>query len=237
MKLKCIVVDDEALAREGIERYIAEVDFLELVGSYNSALRVQQALQQQQVDLMFLDINMPKLTGLGLLELLPNPPITILTTAYPNYALEGFRLDVLDYLLKPISLERFLKAVNKANDYYLLKQQQAMPQKPVQSDYIFVKHNRALEKVLLADILYIEALQNYVQLHTLRKKLVVHLTIKALEQQLPEQQFFRIHKSYIVNLNHMQTISGNHVRVGDSSLPLARSQREPLLHRIGQQLL
>ena len=234
--MRCIIVDDEALAREGMESYVAEVDYLELVGSYNSAVAAQNALQQHPVDLMFLDINMPRLTGLNLLELLPNPPLTILATAYPNFALEGFRLDVVDYLLKPVSLERFLKAVNKARDLHLLRQQLA-PQQPAEAEYFFVKHNRTLEKVLLADILYVEGMQNYVQIHATTQKLLVHQTIKAVAERLPDQQFFRIHKSYIVNLSQVQALDGSSVRIGSSLLPLARSQREALLQRIGHRFL
>jgi DNA-binding LytR/AlgR family response regulator len=237
MKMKCIIVDDEALAREGMQQYVAEVDYLELVGSYSSAVAAQNALQQGPVDLMFLDINMPRITGLNLLELLPKPPITILATAYPNFALEGFRLDVLDYLLKPISPERFLKAVNKARDYFLLTQKPAAPPPPATGEYIFVKHNKMLEKVLLADILYIEGMQNYVQIYTTTRKLVVHLTFKSLEQHLPAGQFFRIHKSYVVNLDHIRALSGNLVRVGDTDLPLGSSQRDLLTGRIGHRLL
>ncbi|SFH08982.1 LytR/AlgR family response regulator transcription factor [Pontibacter chinhatensis] len=235
--MRCIIVDDEALAREGMESYVAEVDYLELVGSYNSAVAAHNAMQQHPVDLMFLDINMPRLTGLNLLELLPNPPLTILATAYPNFALEGFRLDVVDYLLKPVSLERFLKAVNKARDLYLLRQQQQAPQQPAEAEYFFVKHNRALEKVVLADILYVEGMQNYVQIHTTSQKLMVHQTIKAVAERLPEQQFFRIHKSYIVNLSQVQALDGSSVRIGSCLLPLARSQREALLQRIGHRFL
>ncbi|MEJ8802074.1 LytR/AlgR family response regulator transcription factor [Pontibacter sp. H249] len=237
MKMKCIIVDDEALAREGMAHYVAQVDYLELVGSYNSAIAAQNALQQQQVDLMFLDINMPGITGLNLLELLPHPPLTILATAYPNYALEGFKLDVLDYLLKPIPLERFLKAVNKARDYYVLKQKQVSEPQLTETDYIFVKHNKLFEKVFLADILYIEGMQNYVQLHTTTRKLIVHLTFKALEQTLPAQQFFRIHKSYIISLSHIRALSGNNVLIGNESLPVARGQRALLMERIGHKLL
>ncbi len=237
MKMKCIIVDDEALAREGMERYLAEVDFVEHIGSYNSALAAQSALQQQKADLMLLDINMPKLTGLNLLELLPHPPITILATAYPNFALEGFRLNVLDYLLKPISFERFLKAMNKARDYYQLTQRQMAGQQVAPDDYFFVKHNKMLEKVLLQDILYIEGMQNYIQIYTTTRKLVVHLTFKAVEESLPPQQFFRIHKSYIVNLHHIQALNGNTVRIGGNELPLARSQREQLMHQLGHKFL
>lgn len=234
--MKCIIVDDEALAREGMERYVAEVDYLELVGSYSSAVAAQNALQQHKVDLMFLDINMPGITGLNLLELLPQPPITILATAYPNFALEGFRLNVLDYLLKPVPLDRFLKAVNKAKDFYLLKQHQAAEQ-PGAIEYIFVKHNKVLEKVLLADVLYIEGMQNYVQIHTASRRLIVHLTFKALEQILPPHQFFRIHKSYIINLDHVQALSGNNVWIGSTQLPIVRNQRELLMKRINDKLV
>jgi DNA-binding LytR/AlgR family response regulator len=232
--MKCIIVDDEALAREGLEQYAREIDFLELTGSYKNALAAQNALRQQPVDLMFLDINMPKLSGLSFLETLARPPITIITTAYPDYALEGFRLDVLDYLLKPISLERFIKAVNKAHDYYLLQQAAVQQeQEPAAApNYVFLKHNQLYEKVVLADIIYVEAMQNYVVVHTLTKKIIVHLTFKVIESSLPASDFLRIHKSYIINLSHIQAIEGNTVHIHQKLIPISRSQRDELMEKV-----
>jgi DNA-binding LytR/AlgR family response regulator len=227
-KMKCIIVDDEALAREGIEQYVREIEFLEIAGSFKNALLAQNALQNEPIDLMFLDINMPKMTGLSFLETLSKPPITIITTAYPDYALEGFRLHVLDYLLKPISLERFIKAVNKAHDYYRLLQKTPV-QKP---DYIFLKHSNLYEKVMLADIVCVEAKQNYVLIHTVLKKIIVHLTFKSVEDSLPPDEFFRVHKSFLISVAHIKAIEGNTVHIHNKQIPISRGQREELMQQV-----
>lgn len=230
-KMKCIIVDDEALAREGIEQYAREIGFLEVTGSYRNAMAAQAALQENNTDLMFLDINMPRMTGLSFLETLSKPPITIITTAYPDYALEGFRLHVLDYLLKPISLERFAKAVNKAYDYYRLLQKSAEPvQQPL--DYIFLKHSNLYEKVMLAEIVYVEAMQNYVVVHTVSKKIIVHLTFKAVTESLSASEFFRVHKSFLINIAHIKAIEGNTVHLHHKQIPISRSQREELMQQV-----
>lgn len=230
-KMKCIIVDDEALAREGLEQYAREIDFLEIAGSYKNALLAQNALQNDTIDLMFLDINMPKLTGLSFLETLSKPPITIITTAYPDYALEGFRLHVLDYLLKPIPFERFIKSVNKAHDYYrLLQKTSVQNQQPL--DYIFLKHSNLYEKVMLADIICVEAMQNYVLIHTVLKKIIVHLTFKSVEENLPPNEFFRVHKSFLISVAHIKAIEGNTVNIHNKQIPISRSQREELMQQV-----
>lgn len=230
--MTCIIVDDEALAREGLEQYVQELDFLELTGSYRNAVAAQNALQQQAADLMFLDINMPKISGLSFLESLTAPPVTIITTAYPDYALEGFRLDVLDYLLKPIPMDRFVKAVSKAWEYFQL-QQQARAGKPATAvDYIFLKHNHVYEKVMLADIVCVEAMQNYVIIHTVPKKLIIHLTFKTMEEALPVDHFLRVHKSFLINLNHIKSIEANTVHLLNKSIPIGRGQREELMQLV-----
>lgn len=229
-KMKCIIVDDEALAREGMEQLAADMDFLEVTGSYRNAIFAQNALMQQQVDLMFLDINMPRLSGLSFLEALPNPPTTIITTAYPDYALEGFRLSVLDYLLKPISPERFIKAVHKARDYFLLQQAPA-------PDYIFLKQNQVYEKVMLSDILYLEGMQNYVIVHTAVKKIIIHITFRAVEETLPAHTFIRVHKSFIVNMNCIQAIEGNIIRLHSREVPLGRTLRDEVMEKVVNRVL
>jgi two-component system, LytTR family, response regulator len=231
-KMKCIIVDDEALAREGIEQYVGEIAFLELTGSYKNALAAQNALQNEHIDLMFLDINMPKMTGLSFLETLSKPPITIITTAYPDYALEGFRLHVLDYLLKPIPLERFIKSVNKAHDYYQLLQKTPVQNHQAPLDYIFLKHSNLYEKVMLADIVCVEAMQNYVLIHTVLKKIIVHLTFKSVEESLPTGEFFRVHKSFLISVAHIKAIEGNTVLIHNKQIPISRSQREELMQQV-----
>ncbi|RAI98731.1 LytTR family two component transcriptional regulator [Chitinophaga skermanii] len=229
-KIRCIIVDDEALAREGMEQLVEEFDFLELVGSFKNAMSAQTALQQHTVDLMFLDINMPRITGLAFLEALSNPPITILTTAYAEYALDGFRLDVLDYLLKPISPERFLKAVNKARDYLLL--QHAVTNKTSVPGYIFLKNNQALEKVMLNEIVFLEGMQNYIHVYTTTKKFTVHISMKAAEETLQTGNFMRVHKSFVVNLDFIQLIEGNIIRVPNHEIPVSRALRDALMEKV-----
>lgn len=230
-KMKCIIVDDEALAREGIEQLAREMEILEVTGSFRNAMGAQNALQQHSIDLMFLDINMPRISGLSFLEALSDPPITILTTAYPDFALEGFRLDVMDYLLKPISPERFLKAVNKAHDYFLLRQQGPSAGAPA-PDYLFLKQNQLYEKVKLEDIFLVEAMQNYAIVHTKAKKIIVHITFKGVEDALPPDQFMRVHKSFLVNLDYIQSIEGNSLRVLNREIPIGRTQRAKLMEKV-----
>jgi DNA-binding LytR/AlgR family response regulator len=229
--MRCLIVDDEPLAREGLALYAQELPWLQVVGSYPSALAAQAALQEQAIDLVFLDINLPKLTGLQWLETLTHPPLVILATAYPNYALEAFRLQVVDYLLKPIALERFLQAVTKAREYFLLRKAATEPVPPT-AEYIFVKHALRYEKIALTDILYVEGLQNYVVLHTTVGKRVLHLTLKAVMQTLTAPQFLRIHKSYLINTQHLLAVEGHMVHIGQVVLPISRAQREDLLQQV-----
>ncbi|RBL90045.1 LytR/AlgR family response regulator transcription factor [Chitinophaga flava] len=237
MEIKCIIVDDEALAREGIKKYIKTFDFLSLIATCNNVASARETLETTPVDLMFLDINMPKVSGLHLLETLSNPPMTILVTAYPDYALDGFRLNVLDYLLKPLSLQRFTQAILKAKDYFCLQQPPAAALNPPVLDYIFVKHKQVYEKVMLSDILFVESMQNYVLIQTIHTKIVAYLTFKNVEQQLPADSFLRIHKSYIVNLHQVSKLDSNMVQVGGHTLPVSRSQRELLMQVVNKRLL
>nr|WP_295870347.1 LytTR family DNA-binding domain-containing protein [uncultured Chitinophaga sp.] len=237
MEIKCIIVDDEALAREGLKNYIGTFDGLSLVATCNNVASARKTLETTPVDLMFLDINMPKVSGLHLLETLSDPPMTILVTAYPDYALEGFRLNVLDYLLKPLSLQRFTQSVLKAQDYFNLRRQPAAVTNPPVKDYIFVKHKQVYEKVMLADILFVESMQNYVLIQTIHTRIIAYLTFKNVEQQLPADSFLRIHKSYIVNLHQVNKLDSNMVQAGGHTLPVSRSQRELLMQVVNKRLL
>ncbi|QJB32171.1 response regulator transcription factor [Chitinophaga oryzae] len=237
MEIKCIIVDDEALAREGLKKYIGTLDFLSLVASCNNVASARKTLETTPVDLMFLDINMPKASGLQLLETLSDPPVTILVTAYPDYALDGFRLNVLDYLLKPLSLQRFTQSVLKAQDYFRLRRQPAVTANSPVRDYIFVKHKQVYEKVMLADILFVESMQNYVLIQTIHTKIIAYLTFKNVEQQLPSDSFLKIHKSYIVNLHQVNKLDSNMVQAGGHTLPVSRSQRELLMQVVSKRLL
>lgn len=239
MILNCIIIDDEPLARKGVREYIDDIDFLNLLGEYDTPLKLMDQADLAAVQLIFLDIEMPKLTGLDFLKNLRNPPLIILTTAYPQYALEGFELDVLDYLLKPISFQRFLKAVEKAKDYYSTHQAPAatssqLPPPTPGDDHIFIKTGSMLKKILYDDILFAEALQNYVAIHTKEKKYITYLTFKSIEDNLPAARFLKVHKSYIIQLSKVDGIEGNDIVIGTASIPVSRANREEIMRRILQ---
>ncbi|MEP7318888.1 MAG: LytTR family DNA-binding domain-containing protein, partial [Panacibacter sp.] len=189
-------------------------------------------LQKKPIDLIFLDIQMPKLTGIDFLKNLSAPPLVIFTTAYPEYAIEGYELDVLDYLLKPISFSRFLKAALKAQDY-VLKNKRGLH---VSDDYFFIKSNQKLEKINMADVLYIEGMNNYIVVHTKQKKHIAYLTFKGIEEKLPQHLFVRTHKSFLVSINAIQTIDTNEVTLETGTLPISKSYRDEVIGRIGERL-
>ena len=224
--IKCIIIDDEPLARKGLQGYIEKIDFLELVGVCEDAIQLNSLLKQQQADLLCLDIEMPYVTGIDFLKNTPNVPKVIFTTAYEQYAIKGYELDVLDYLLKPISFERFLKAANKAYDYFAGI---ATPQ----NNYLFIKTDNKLEKVNLQELLFVEAMENYVALYTSEKKLITHSTLKALQEKLPMGQFIQPHKSYLVNIQYIQSIEGNILHVaGKYQIPISKYQKEEIMEKI-----
>lgn len=225
ISIRCVITDDEPLARKGLQGYVEKTGFLQLAGMCEDALQLNTLLKQQQVDLLFLDIEMPYLTGIDFLKNLSNPPQVILTTAYENYAIQGFELNVLDYLLKPVSFERFLKAANKAYDYFSLRQTGTQ-------EYFFIKTEYKLEKVLFADILFAEAMENYVAIYTEDKKLITHATLKSVQECLPATSFLQPHKSYIVNMQHIGAIQGNVLHVGKYEVPVSKYQKEDVLEKI-----
>jgi DNA-binding LytR/AlgR family response regulator len=224
-----MIVDDEPLARKGLQEYCADVDFLEVVAVCDSPVKAVDLLQTEQIHLLFLDIQMPRINGLDLVRSLPQPPLVIFTTAFAEYALQGFELDVIDYLLKPIAFERFLKAALKARSYFELLQRPAAADN---AGYFFIKCDNGLERICFDDILYAEALQNYVVLHTLQRKYITYLTFKAVEDYLPEQQFLRVHKSYIVALSKIDRIAGSDIIIGPHYIPISRHLKEEVMERI-----
>lgn len=228
MKLKCLIVDDEPIARKGLEEYVNEISFLQLVHSCESALKATDFLKTQPVDLILLDIQMPNISGIEFLRTLENPPMVVFTTAYSDYALEGYSLDVIDYLLKPISFDRFLKAVQKAHDYHLLKQ----PTKEIESDYFFIKVNHQFEKVNYNEVLYLEAMQNYCIVHTLNRKLITYHTLSGLEKQLPATQFLKVHKSFIVAIEKISALDSNELKIGSASIPISRSLKDEVMKKV-----
>lgn len=226
MKMKCIIVDDEELAREGLEDHLRQIEILEISGSCGSVAEAHALLMRGEVDLMFLDIELPVMNGLDFLESLRYPPITILITAWANHALEGFRLGVMDYLLKPVIPLRLMQSVNKAWEYFLLRKQSEV------SDHIFIRHSQLYEKVMLADILYIEGMQNYVVVHTPSRKMITHLTFKLLQESLPSRNFLRIHKSFIINLDHVTAVENNMVRIGEVAITVGAAQRAAFMEQV-----
>ncbi len=228
MKIRCLIVDDEPLARRVLEKHASDVPYLEVAGHCGSALDAMNFLHEQQVDLMFLDINMPRLSGMELLKTLKKPPLVIITTAYPEFALEGYELNVLDYLVKPVSFERFLKAVEKAQDLLLSKQLIAAPSTvPATGDdaFIFIKSSKKTYKVNLENILYIEALGDYVKVFTSDKMIVTYQSLKNIENLLPPRTFPRIHKSFIISLPKVELIEGNHVKIKDRMIPIGTNYK------------
>jgi DNA-binding LytR/AlgR family response regulator len=235
--INCIIIDDEPLARKGIREYICDIDFLNLLGEFDNPLKVMDLVDLADVQLIFLDIQMPRLTGLDFLKNLRNPPPVILTTAYPQYALDGFELDVLDYLLKPISFQRFLKAVEKARNYYVTHQPPAATATRAavateEKDHIFVKTGTMLKKIFYDDILFAEALQNYVAIHTADNKYITWLTFKSIGDNLPATRFLKVHKSYIIQLSKVDAIEGNAIIIGPFSIPVSRANREEIINKI-----
>jgi len=227
--ITCIITDDEPFARKGLQGYIEKIGFLDLKGVCEDALQLSNLLQQQPVDLLFLDIQMPHITGIEFIRALSNPPKVIFTTAFEQYALQGFELDVIDYLLKPISYERFLKAAWKARDFFALRDVKS--NNPV-VPYMFAKSNGRLEKINFEEILFIEGMENYVSVYFENKKLIVHTTLKSLLEKLPAGQFIQTHKSYIVAINKVESIEGNTIHIKKHQVPVSKYLREEVLARI-----
>jgi DNA-binding LytR/AlgR family response regulator len=233
MEIKGLIIDDEPLARNVIQEYAKKIPSLTIVGECEDAICAHQLLQNEQVDLMFLDINMPKLTGIEFLKTLKNPPLVIFTTAYSEYALDGFELNIVDYLKKPFSFERFCKAFFRAEELLLLKQSVLKPEvTEKQNDFLFVKSDKKTIKVNISEICYIEGLGDYIKLYMTDKKLVTNLSMKKIENLLPVNQFYRIHKSFIISLDKIESIEGNMVKINNTKLPVGNSYRQNFMLHI-----
>lgn len=235
MSLKCVTIDDEPLARECIANYVREIDFLELVGMGNNPVELIQLLDKHPVDLIFLDIQMPIMNGIEFLKMAQHPPMVIITTAYPSYALEGFQLDVLDYLLKPITFNRFFKAANKAKDYDRLLSNPSNKMISVdqpQEDYFFIKCENKYERIYFDHILFVEGMQNYVVIHTQNGKYITLLYLKNVEQYLEGQAFIRVHKSYIVAIPKIEVIESNEIIIQSHRIPISRNYKDAVLQQV-----
>jgi len=231
MKIRCVIIDDEPIARSVIKKHLENIPNTNVIAECRNAMEAISVLQEDKIDLMFLDIQMPKLTGLDFLKTLKNPPKVIIITAYRDFAVEGYELDVIDYLLKPVSFERFLKAMNKyfenndSKPILLSDDRQSLS-----SDlFIYAKENKKVQKIYLRDILYIESLKEYIQIHTNSNKIVTKVQIGYIEKQLPQDHFLRIHKSFIVGLMHVTAFTSHSIEIGDIELPLSRSYKESVL--------
>ena len=226
--MKCLIVDDEPLAQEVIENYIARIPNLEVVKKCSDAIQAFEVMKREKIDLIFLDIQMPVIDGLSFLKSVKNIPAVIITTAFPQHALESYDFDVTDYLLKPISFERFLKAVNKVVDKTNAAASAAEPK----SDFTFLKVDGKLIKVNFSEIMYVEGMKDYLKVFLKDKFYVVHQTMKRFEESLPHQQFVRVHKSYIVSLAAVKTIIGNYIEVNDQHIPIGANYKDELIQLV-----
>ena len=235
MILNCVTIDDEPLARECIANYVREIDFLQLVGTGNNPVELTRLLHEQQVDLVFLDIQMPVMNGIEFLKMTQRPPMVIITTAFPNYALEGFQLDVMDYLVKPITFNRFFKAVSKAKDYYHLLEkstQQTTVKEQTAKDYFFIKCDYKYERIYFDEILFAEAMQNYVTIYTAKRKYITLLSMKNVEENLDKDAFIRIHKSFVVAASKIEAIENNEIIIQHHRIPISRNYRDQVINKV-----
>jgi DNA-binding LytR/AlgR family response regulator len=231
--IKCIIVEDEPLAQQVIENHLQRTTKFELVAVCNNATEALEILKSREVDLIFLDIRLPGMSGLNFLKQLRTPPLIILTTAYPNYALESYEFNVIDYLLKPISFERFLKAINKIIDNRLFSNINAGTNDSF-SDHIFIKSGNKFFKVKFSEIIYIQGMRDYLKIHTADYKLVTHQTMNDIEKTIPSKMFLRVHKSYIAAILHIKVIYGNSIEIDNTTIPIGESYKNAVMNLIGR---
>jgi DNA-binding LytR/AlgR family response regulator len=226
-KTKCLIVDDEPLGVELIEKHLSNIETMRLVTSCNNAMKAYEVLNSQQIDLMFLDIQMPLITGLDFLRNLKNPPKVIITTAFRNYAIEGYELDVIDYLLKPITFNRFLKAVEKYYQY--VSRGHEVSNHSTEPNFIYLKSNKKNHKIYTADILYVESIKDYIQVHLRDAKLVMKLTMSEVEVMLTSKAFLRIHRSYLINIEKITAFTATDIEINKIELPIGSSYKQFVL--------
>ncbi|MEP6747486.1 MAG: LytTR family DNA-binding domain-containing protein [Bacteroidota bacterium] len=231
--INCLVIDDEPIARQGLLEHIRQIDFLHAAGECKSPLEAIGFMQKNKVDLLYLDIQMPKMNGIDFIKSYAILPPVILTTAYSEYAIEGYELDVLDYLLKPISFSRFFKSALKAQEYLNLKNKNNPAPK---DEYFFIKSNQKIEKILTGEVLYVEGMANYIIVHTAQKKYIAYLTFKGIEEQLPSQLFIRIHRSYLVAIHAIKSINPEEVVLQNISLPISKNYKDQVMELVEKRL-
>ncbi|NAS30712.1 response regulator [Flavobacteriaceae bacterium R38] len=225
--MRCIIVDDEPLARKGLEDFIGQTPFLEHVKSLSSAFEAMEFLKQNVVEIMFLDIQMPDMTGIELMKALPDSPQVIFTTAHREFALDGFDLDAVDFLLKPFSYSRFLKAVNKA----VIVEDKTI-EKNTSKNHIFIKCDGMIIKVIIDDIIFVETAKDYVFIHTVNDKYLTLVSLKHLEEELPKEKFIRVHRYYLVGLKHIKKLEGNLIYVGNHKIKISKTLRNQVYQTI-----
>jgi len=227
MSISCIIVEDEPAAREILEHYINDIPMLNLKASCNNAIEASAFLAKSDIQLIFLDINMPKISGMDFLKTLQNPPMVIFTTAYPEYAIESYELNAIDYLLKPFSFNRFLQAINKTAD----RLTEQIPKKD-NENFIMLKADKKIHKVKINDILFLESMGDYVKVNFKDEKLIVHETLTGLHAKFPDNVFLRIHKSFIISTQHFQYIEGNTVKIGEIEIPIGLKYKNDFLEHL-----
>jgi two-component system LytT family response regulator len=226
--IRCMIVEDELLARQVIQSHLSQTEEMELVAVCSNTLEAAEVLNRKEIDLIFLDIQLPGMTGLNFLRTLPNPPLVILTTAYSEYALESYDFNVVDYLLKPISLDRFKKAIRKMTSGRTFP---ALINKTEDSpEHLFIKSGTKFFKVNFSDILYIQSMKDYLKIHTKEHRLITHQTMTDMEKLLPSKQFIRVHKSYIVSVTHIRSIYGNIIEAGDAQIPIGNIYKNHVMN-------
>jgi DNA-binding LytR/AlgR family response regulator len=231
MKIKCVIIDDENLAIQVIEDYLKNFDHVEVVGTFNNPLKAYRILEQEKVDVIFLDINMPQMTGFTFIENLNQKPLIVITTAYREYAVKSFELNILDYLVKPIPFNRFLKTMNKIYQQVYINTTSgdaSLKQEP----HIFLKVNKKLIKVNLNDILYVESLKDYIKVITNLGDYVVHKSLTAISEELPQSNFIRVHRSFTISINKIVAIEGNTVEIANKKIPIGRNYLKHTKERI-----
>lgn len=231
--INCLIIDDEPLAREGLAAYVGDIDFLKLEGLAENPLEALAIMEEKSIDLLFLDIQMPKINGLDFLKSLDKPPLVIITTAYPSFALEGYQLDVLDYLVKPITFQRFLKGSIKAKKQFeLLQGTLFQAQTATSKEHFFIKCDGKMERILLEELLFVESMQNYVSLQTINRKFTALMTLKNMLEKLPATNFIQVHKSFIINVQKVQSVGDGHIQIKDRLIPISRSRLAAVTQRI-----
>jgi len=223
MKIKCIIIDDEPLAIKVVERHLKEFDYMELTNSFNTPIAALPIIEKEEIDVIFLDINMPKMSGLDFIRTLSHKPHIVITTAYREFAVESFDLDVLDYLVKPIPFSRFLKTINKINKRVNLEKEKINKISIKEEPFIFLKVDKKLMKIKLNDILFIESLKDYIKVITILGDYLVHKSMTSISEELPTNNFIRIHRSYTIAINKISFVEGNSIMVANRRIPIGRN--------------